>query len=374
MQFTVTNTALVNALGWVAKSLPARPSVPILAGIKMDVSGGVLTLSAFDYEQSAVSTLNVEDSTDGTVIVSGKLLADIARALPEGPVTAKMAATGTKLEVKAKTSKFSLAIMPDGDYPSLPTHPAPLGSVDANEFADAVRTVVAAAGKDDMLPVLTAVSVAIDPTEGVLTLAATDRFRLAVRKVPFQVVPGTEAVTVLVPARNLDSWAKSLTGEEGTRFTFSAGGEEHNIFAVEADGRSATVRLLDGTYPKYQALIPTDFTAESVFEATDLAAAVRRVAIVAERSTPAAMSFTAQGLTISAAADSEATEEVDAQHVGEEINIGFNVAYLIDGLNAIGARTARISLVAGNKPAVIRPVEGEDNYTYLLMPMRGGAS
>jgi DNA polymerase-3 subunit beta len=372
MQFTVNTTTLVDALGWVAKSLPVRPSVPILAGVKLSVENGVLTLSAFDYEQSAIATVDVDAATDGTVVVSGRLLADIVRALPKGDM--KVTLDGTKCLVQAKSSKFTLQVMPVGDYPTLPENPTPLGSVDANQFADAIRTVVPAAGKDDMLPVLTAVNVHIDPAAGVLTLAATDRFRLAVRKVPFQGAPDGEAVSALVPARILDQWAKALTGEEGSRFTFGTGGDAASVFAVEADRRSATVRLIDGQYPKYEALIPADFSAESVVNGLDLIAAVKRVALVAERGDPASLVFNSDGIVVSVAADSTATEEVDAQHAGSEVTIGFNVAYLLDGLNAIGAREARISLVAGNKPAVLRPIEGEDTYTYLLMPMRGGGS
>lgn len=369
MQFTVNNTALVEALGWVAKSLPARPSAPVLAGVKMSVESGFLTLAAFDYEQSAIATIEVDSVTDGTVVVSGRLLADIARALPKGDV--KFELDGTKIRVQAKSSKFSLQTMPVADYPTLPDQPTMIGSVDANLFAEAIRSVVPAAGRDDMLPVLTAVNVVIDPAAGELTLVATDRFRLAVRKVSFQGEAGAEPLAVLVPARVLDTWAKSLTGEAESRFTFGTGGNNENVFAVQADHRSATVRLLDGQYPKWEALIPRDFTAEAVVETAEVADAVKRVSLVAEKSTPATLAFSANGLVLSAEHDDEATEDVDAQYVGGDITIGFNFAFLLDGLNAVGG-TARISLVAGNKPAVIRPVDGEDTYTYLLMPMRGG--
>jgi DNA polymerase III subunit beta len=368
MKFTIASTDLVAALAWVTKAIPVRPAQPVLAGVKIDVTGTTATLSGFDFEQSSLASVEVEDAEDGTVIVSGKLLADIARALPQGDV--KFVVKDTKLLVTAKTSKFSLAILPTEDYPALPEHPKPLGTVDANAFADAVRTVVPASGRDDMLPVLTAINVSIDPATGTITLAATDRFRLAVRSVAFEGAPSAQPVTLLVPAKVLNDWAKALTGAEGTRFTLGSDGLNSNTFAVETEGRSATVRVIDGSYPKFQALIPTDFAAESVINTLDLAAAVKRVALVADRSTPAAITFNADGISVSATADSEAVEEVDAEHAGAEVRIGFNVAYLLDGLNALGSRPARISLVSGNKPAVIRPVDDE-NYTYLIMPMRG---
>lgn len=369
MQFTADNAALVNALGWVAKALPARPASPVLAGLKLEVADGNLTLSAFDYEQSAVAVIEVTDSTDGVVLVSGKLLVDIARALPKDDVHVSL--DGSRVQVKAKTSKFLLPSMPVEDYPTLPTQPETIGSVDANEFAKAISTVVPAAGRDDMLPVLTAVSVKIDPEQGQMTLAATDRFRLAVREIAFDSVPGAAPATLLIPARILDQWAKSLTGESGAKFVFGSAGTEAGVFSVKAGDREATVRVIDGTYPKVQALIPADFNSEIVVSALDLISAVKRVGLVAERSTPASLSFTADGITISASADSEASEDVLSNLVGQELSMGFNWNYLLDGLNAMGPNDVRIALVAPNKPAVLRPTDPEENYTYLLMPMRG---
>lgn len=367
MQFTVSNAALVDALGWVAKSLPLRPTAPVLSGVKLSVTGNLLTLSAFDYEQSAVAQVEVENATDGVVVVSGRMFSDIARALPTGDV--KVSVDGTRLLVQARSSKFSLALMPEGEYPTLPTIPPAVATVDAVAFSDAVRKVVAASGKDDTLPVLTAVQVDIDPQAGLITLAATDRFRLAVVKVPFT-GSGTEAVKILVPSRTLDLWAKSLGGKEGDTFTLGTGGEQE-AFAITAGARSATVRLLDGQFPAWQALLPKDFNAETTVNSADLLDGVKRVAIVAQATrAPIKIEFAKDGLTISASSDGDASEDIDAHHVGTEITMGFNSAYLTDGLNAIGGADMRVSLVAASKPVIIQSSDSEA-YTYLLMPMRG---
>ena len=371
MQFSANHTALVDALGWVAKSLPARPAVPVLAAVKLSVTGNVLTLSAFDYDQSAVATVEVLSNRDGTVLVSGRLLADIARALPKDDV--RFTVEGNKLLIQSKASKFSLQIMPDHDYPALPENPPTLGSVDANAFGEAVRKVVPAAGRDDMLPVLTSVNMKFDPATGAVTMAATDRFRLAIAKVAFDTDGDTtgEPISILVPARVIDLWAKSLAGRDGGRFTLGAGGENLNVFSIQAGDRSATVRLLDGSYPKVEALIPKDYNAESVLNSADLLAAVKRVALVAQgTATPAKVAFTREGVDVSATGDDEANEFLDAEHVGAESTMGFNVAYLQDGLNAMGGGDLRVSLVAPTKPVVFQPKDGED-FTYLLMPMRG---
>lgn len=369
MQFTVSNSALVDALGWVAKSLPLRPTAPVLAGVKLSVTGNLLTLSAYDYEQSAVAQVEVDGATDGVVVVSGRMFSDIARALPEGDV--KITVDGTRLLVQARSSKFSLAIMPDGEYPSLPSTPPTVGTVQASEFSEAVRKVVAAAGKDDTLPVLTAVQVTFDADAGVITFAATDRFRLAVVKVPFTAAAGVETIKVLVPSRTLDLWAKSLGAKEGDIFALGTGGGEQEAFSITAGHRSATVRLLDGQFPAWQSLIPSDFNAETTINSADLLTAVKRVAIVAQTSrAPVKVEFAKSGLTISASSDGDASEDIDAEHVGAEITMGFNSSFLSDGLGAIGGADMRVSLVAANKPVIIQP-QDSDAYTYLLMPMRG---
>ncbi len=175
MKFRVERDALAEAVAWTAKSLPNRPSVPVLAGVLLRVTEGSLQVSGFDYEVSSQVTVEVQGDADGAALVSGRLLAEITKALPAKPVD--IAAVGAHLELVCGSARFTLPTMPVEDYPTLPEMPASAGTVDAAAFAAAVAQVAVAASRDETLPMMTGVR--IELSGGNLAMLATDRYRLA---------------------------------------------------------------------------------------------------------------------------------------------------------------------------------------------------
>ena len=219
MKFTADRHQFAAAVAYAARILPARPSAPILAGMLLHLDDdGQLTVSAFDYEKSASSTLEVSSGEPGTVLLSGRLLGEITKALPDKPVT--VTEDGTRATLTCGASVFTLVLMPSGEYPALPGMPDLTGSVDAAEFAHAVAQVAVAAGRDDTLPALTGVKVIADRDAGLLTLVATDRYRLAVREVPYEPSGSRRDLELLIPAHALTDVAKHLDGD---RVSLSAG-------------------------------------------------------------------------------------------------------------------------------------------------------
>jgi DNA polymerase III sliding clamp (beta) subunit (PCNA family) len=188
VKFSVERDVLTDAVAWAARSLPVRPSAPVLAGllIETDDSGDGLVLSTFDYETSARATLPASVTDEGKALVSGRLLADICRSLPNKPV--HMSLDGAKVVLTCGQAKFTLQTMPVEEYPSLPSMPESTGSVSSDLFAQAVSQAVTAAGRDDMLPVLTGVRIEI--VGGNVSLLATDRFRLSLRELEWN--PGVQ--------------------------------------------------------------------------------------------------------------------------------------------------------------------------------------
>src|SRR6266568_3243473 len=150
MKLRVERDGLADAVAWTAKSLPSRPSVPVLAGVLLRVSGGRLTVSGFDYEVSSQVSTDVQSDADGAALVSGRLLAEITKALPAKPVD--VAAVGSHLELVCGSARFTLPTMPVEDYPTLPEMPATAGTVDAAGFAAAVSQVAVAAGRAGCQP------------------------------------------------------------------------------------------------------------------------------------------------------------------------------------------------------------------------------
>ena len=144
MKFRVAREVLADAVAWTARSLPARPSVPVLAGILLEVDSNTLSVSGFDYEVSARAEADVTATETGRALVPGRLLAEITRALPPHPVD--VAAEGARLAINCGNAKFSLPTLPVEDYPSLPSLPSTAGTVDSDAFAEAVGQVAVAAG------------------------------------------------------------------------------------------------------------------------------------------------------------------------------------------------------------------------------------
>jgi DNA polymerase-3 subunit beta len=374
MKFRVERDALADAVAWTAKSLPSRPSVPVLAGVLLRVTDGRLEVSGFDYEVSSQVTVDVQADADGAALVSGRLLAEITKALPAKPVD--IAAVGAHLELVCGSARFTLPTMPVEDYPTLPEMPASAGTIDAAGFAATVAQVAIAAGRDETLPMMTGVRVELNGST--LAMLATDRYRLALREMSWRPDDPEVSLNALVPARTLADTAKTL-GPLGGEVTLALahGGTGEGMIGVAGGTRRTTSRLLDGAnYPPVRSLFPDGHNAEARVGVAALTEVVRRVALVAERATPVRLSFSEEGLVVEAGGTEEAraSEAMEAIFTGEPLMIAFNPQYLLDGLAALSAPTAVLSFVDASKPAVISPADDEGQiipgYRYLIMPIR----
>ena len=234
MRFRVDRDVLADAVTWTARSLPTRPPVPVLAGVRLEAdTTGTVQLSSFDYEVSARSQIPADVSEAGTVLVSGRLLAEISRALPDKPVDVVL--DGTKVVVTCGASRFTLLTMPVEDYPNLPVMPPTTGTVDGDELTHAVAQVSVAASRDDTLPLLTGVRVEIEGEK--VTLLATDRYRLALRELTWKPSSPDISTVALVRARTLSDAAKSL-GSAGSVTVALSTGSGVDMIGFEA-GRPA---------------------------------------------------------------------------------------------------------------------------------------
>ncbi len=377
MKFRVERDALADAVTWAARSLSTRPTMPVLAGLLLAIEGEQLTVSGFDLEASTEVDLDVSAGEDGQALVSGRLLADITKALPPHPVDVTL--DGSRLSIVCGAARFTLPTMPVEDYPRLPSMPTTAGTVDSAAFATAVSQVAIAAGRDDTLPMLTGVRLEIDGSR--ITLAATDRYRLAVRELDWTPEnPSAEPAQVLVPARTLSDAAKSLSHSYTMTLALSAGGAGEGIigFAGTTNGRAsrATTRLLDATFPAYRSLLPSEWSSTAEITVAPLVEAVRRVALVADRNTPVRLEFSPDGLSLSAGGDDEgrAEENLEVGYDGDAITTAFNPQFLLDGLAALTASSARLLFTSPNKPVVLRPdaadADAAGEYTYVMMPVR----
>ncbi|WP_433010850.1 DNA polymerase III subunit beta [Kribbella sp. CA-294648] len=382
MKVRVERDLLVESVAWVGRSLPSRPSVPILAGLLMEATEGQLTLSGFDYETSHRVTLPAQVADPGSCLVSGRLVADIVKSLPHQAIDFHV--DGAKVMLVCGTARFTLQTLPVGEYPALPEQPPASGVIRSEVFAQAVSQVAASASRDDTMPVFTGVQVEIEGST--ITLLATDRYRLAVRELEWEPDDPELTATTLIPARALSETAKAMSGSTLTLSLDqnAAGGDGLAGFAGEVSGgeRWTTTRLLDGSFPKVRNLMPDAAAIQTRVRVPTamLVEAVKRVALVAERNAPIRITFTAEGATLDAGSGEEAhaSEEIEIQLTGEPVTVGFNPTYLLDGLHAIGTPVAQLAFTQPTKPAELTGTtelvasDGEPltDFRYILMPVR----
>ena len=375
MKFLVEPNELVDAVNWVARSLSNRPIKPELLGIMIDVDTSI-TLTGSDLETSTKAILKADISAKGKVLVPGRLLAEIARSLPNKPITFTL--DGSRVLVTAGTAKFTLPTLSVNEYPNLPELPETAGVIPSDVFTHAVNQVAIAAGRDDSLPTLTGVHIEIKQNK--ITLAATDRYRLAVRELNWQAKNSEIEVNTLVRARTLADAAKSLTAHSQVTLALSPTHSNERLVGFLSELKTMTSRTLDGSFPPFKHLLPTESIAEATIEVQPFLDSVRRVALVTDKTVPLRLIFTPNSLQLEAGAgeEAQATEELEIIYSGEPISIAFNPQYLTDGLQAIGTPYVQINFTGASKPAVLtgkHEVTGtrDISYQYLLMPMRYSA-
>jgi len=369
VRFRVGREALGEAVAFVSRALPSRPVVPVLSGMLLDAGPDGLMLSCFDYEVSAKIRIDAEIAEPGTALVPGRLLAEITRSLPARP--AEFSEEPGIVNLSCGSAEFGLVCLPADDYPPLPESPAPVGIVDGGALALAVAQVAPSASRDDTLPMLTAVC--LDVSGSVLTLVATDRYRMAASEVSFvPAAPGIRAIA-LVPARTMVEAARTMAagvpvtvafgtdpGQQDTGALRSRpgteagqptgppaglGAAEHQprpadgMISLEAGGRRLTARLIAGEFIKYRARFPDEYGCRADMPAAPMIEAVRRAALVAERAGPVRLSFGPGEVVIEAHAEgrARAVEKVTAEFDGDQPVISFNPHYLLDGLTAAAA-------------------------------------
>ncbi len=383
MKIRVERDALADAVAWVARSLPSRPTAPILSGMLLQADGDGLTLSSFDSTTSAKVTMPAQVSDEGTVLVSGRLLAEIARSLPNKPVS--LEADHSKVELTCGSARFTLQTLPVDEYPTLPDMPTQAGTVDASTFERAVAQVFVAAGRDELLSVFTGVRVEIDGDT--LSLLATDRYRMALKEITWHPASPDAEGAVLIPGKVLSDTAKAMSaGEEITISLSTTEAEGEGLAGFVGSGplgtREATTRLLSQAFPKVRHLMDVDGTVNVRVSTDELLAAVKRVKLVAERNTPLRMVINDDHVTLEAATGDQAqgTEAIAAsvEVVGDEPSIsaaGFNPQYLLEALSALDAPFAHFAFTAPGKPCLITglaSLDGEQllDYRHVIMLMR----
>ncbi len=374
MRFHANRDVFSDAVSFAVRLLPQRTTLPILSGVLIETTDTGLTLSSFDYEVSARISIDAEVEEEGRVLVSGRLLADIANRLPNVPV--EVTTQDNRVLVAAGSAKFTLLSMPVAEYPSLPVIGEPTGVVPAGTFSGAIAQVVVAASRDDVTPVITGVQ--LEATDTAISLTATDRYRVAVRELGWT-SDGGEPASALVPARTLQEVGRTFSSSGDVSIGITRGGDRE-LIAFSADRRTVTSLLIKGNFPPVKRLFPDTTEHFAVIGSAELVEATRRVQLVLEREAALRYSFGADGLTLEAAGSeqAQASEQLDAVLHGDDIVVSLKPQFLLDGLAGVHAEFVRISFTKTENPNKPGPVlitgqkakddAGSEEFRYLLQP------
>jgi DNA polymerase-3 subunit beta len=362
VKFRCERDVLAEAVGSAGRAATSRTgTLPVLAGVRMEVAGDTLVLTGTDLELTIRLTVDVGGERDGSAVVPARLVGDIVKALPSGAVEVEL--LEEEVSISAGRSKFSVRPLSLDDYPTQAEPSDDAVTLPADVMSDALRQVVRAASTDDARAVLTGVLLAAE--DDGLRMVATDSYRLAVRDLPDSTVLES-GQKVLIPGRALSELQRVMGDAQSLTVRL---GEREATF--EAGSTRLSTRLIEGEFPNYRNLLPSSYPNLLTFGKATMLEAIRRVKILAQDSTPVRLTLGGDTVQLTAITQDvgNATEEIDASYDGAEMTVAFNPDYLAAGIDAIDSDDVTLATMDPMKPAVLRGA-GQDDYLYLLMPVR----
>lgn len=370
MQFVVSKQNLQKELGFVQGVVERKNTIPVLSNILIESVGETtIRVTGTDLEVTIRCDMDAEEiTTPGAMCVQARKLFEITRLLPDGPISFKKE-DNDWVTVKAAKSRFKLVGVSRDAFPEVPSFksaPTKLGADVLKTFID--RTIFAITQEESRYT-LSGAKFILD--ESGIKMITTDGHRLAYVAKKNAVKNDTkETIDTLIPRKTLAELTKLTAGYEGD---INLGMDENHIYC-EVGPRLLISRMLTGQFPNYDMVIPKNTDKSVQFECAALSSAIRRVALMAdERSHAIRFHLEPNQLVISAqnAEEGEASETIQTDYSGDELDIGFNAQYLQDFMNVNSEGNIAFDFKDGNSQTQLRPVDaGDYDYKYIVMPMR----
>ncbi len=365
MKITCERRELHEGLQTVARAVSGRSSLPILGNVLLDPGTDALRLAATDLELGVERLVPARVAEAGSITLPAKTLSEIVGVLPEAEVTIAANAGGGDVVITCRRSEYRIHGLPAEEFPVLPEVGTDATfSVSERELRDMIRQTVLAASVDDTRPILTGVYTILE--ERTLTMVATDTHRLAFRQGTALEASGEAAV--IVPARALNELIRVLDPENDQPVQVRL---DRNQIQFRTERATVVSRLIEGQFPKYEKVVPSEHTRKLTIPTDELQQAVRRVSVVArDNANRIIFRTTGELLTLTAEAGDlgRAFEEIEVIREGDDIQIAFNGKYVLEVLGVLDTEGLYLEMTEPLRPAVVRPV-GETRYLMVVMPM-----
>lgn len=366
MKLTTKRDELVSKLSIVSRAVSTRAATQALSGVLLTAADGSVTIAATDLDLGLRTSLEADVEAEGTVLLPGRLLAEVARSLGDATVEIETREAEHDVEIRSGSSSFHLRVLPAEDFPKLPAAGEESGvKLPAKALEASIELVARAASRDDMRPVLTGVFVNASGAE--ITMVATDSYRLAVKRTELESALGGE-IEANIPARALRELSRILASEEVDEATIWL---LANQAVVEAGSITLTTRLIEGQFPNFRQLLPESYEHDVRLPRGEFLEVARRVSQLAQRNAPLRLAFEPGQLTIAAETPDvgDAKETMPAAFEGETLEIGFNPEFLKEGIESVEGEEVVLRLISPLRPGLLQPVDNED-FRYLVMPIR----
>jgi DNA polymerase III subunit beta len=365
LKLTTKREELVAKLSVVSRAVSTRAATQALSGVLITATQGRVTLAATDLDMGLETTVEAEVETEGSVLLPGRLLAEVVRSLAEPMVEIELREAEHDVEIRSGSSSFHLRVLPAEDFPKLPVASEQVLRIPAKELSASIELVARAASRDDMRPVLTGVFVTAGGTE--MTMVATDSYRLAVKRTELEADLGGE-IEANIPARALRELSRILSAEGVEEALVSL---LPNQAVFQAGAIVLSTRLIEGQFPNFRQLLPESYEHDVRLPRSEFLDVTRRVSQLAQRNAPLRLSFSSGELAISAETPDvgDARETMPAAFEGESLEIGFNPEFLKEGIESVEGEEVLLRLISPLRPGLLQSVEGED-LRYLVMPIR----
>jgi DNA polymerase-3 subunit beta len=366
MKLSVPRDSLSDALQLVGRAVSNRGTLPSLSGILLIAADARLTLRATDIELALTRDLDDADTeSEGTVLLPGRLFADVVRSLPPGPVSLELRTEQRDVEIAAGGARFHLRTLPAEDFPRLPEREGETVRLPAAPLAATIDLVARAASRDEVRPILTGVMLQAEGTR--LTMVATDSYRLSVKHTELE-MEVSQPLDANVPARALRELARIIGAEHAEEVEIAL---PRNQIVFAAAGVVLSSRLIEGQFPSWRQLVPESFDHEVRLPRAEFLEIARRISQLAQRNAPLRLAFAEGELTVAAETPDigDASESMPAPYSGEPLEIAFNPQFLVEGIESVGTEELAIQLSSPLRPGLLRPIDGED-FSYLVMPIR----